>query len=103
LTLTDIKTAGFAFAELFEISTASKLLNNTVEVEGEFSDLKHWTNAESIKTLSGLGLKYFAHVTVDRKNDHLVNLTSNLLAHGIEYRVFKSVSKAKAWLSEFED
>lgn len=102
LTSTDIQKGALAFSELLEISRASKLLNNTVQVEGQFADLKHWTNAESIKPLSELGLKYYAHVTGDRKNHELVELASSLLSQGIRYKAFKSVRKANAWLSKFE-
>jgi hypothetical protein len=103
LTLTDIQKGAMAFAELFEISTASKLLNDTRDVVGEFADLKHWTNVESTKALSELGLKYYAHVTADLGNDQLIEFTSRLLSLGIKYEVFKSVGKAKSWLSQFED
>jgi hypothetical protein len=102
LTLSDIKIGVLAFAELLEISRATKLLNNTVEVAGEFADLRHWTNAESIKPLSELGLKCYAQVSGDRKNHQLDELTSSLLSQGLSYKAFKSAKKAKVWLSKFE-
>lgn len=103
LTLTDIQNGALAFAELFEISNTTKVLNDTRLVVGEFADLKHWTDVAHIKVLSEMGLKYYAHVTEDRNNRQLVALTSSLLSQGITYEVFNSVKKAKTWLTQFDN
>jgi len=100
VTLSDIQKGALAFAELFEISKASKLLNNTADVIGEFTGLQYWSDTDYVKSLAKKGLKFYAHVTLDIDNKQLADISSALLTGEIEYKVFKSLSKAEKWLKE---
>ena len=101
-TLDEFKVVANSILDALKTNNTSKLLNNTLDLEGNSLEIQEWVQQVWFPKAESLGLKYFAFVVASDIFGQVSTEQTNEVAEEegkIEIKYFDNIEKATEWLA----